>query len=145
MKGLRAEEVTESGWYENDGRFVEIEAYKYPVYVRGILKSSRPQDIERYEDGLLLEGQAYRPDWGDELFYGPIDPAIIRTALPLKGQVVPVEPTKQWLQEVAVMADVWPASDKDNVPPAILDAIKCYHRAMLAAHSLSTANDGQKS
>jgi len=48
-------------------------------------------------------------------------------------RVVPVEPDDALLAEVAVIAGVWPASDKENVPYAIRQAIRKYHKAMLAA------------
>jgi predicted GNAT superfamily acetyltransferase len=57
-------------------------------------------------------------------------------------KIVPVEPTKEWLKRVAVLAGVWPESDEDNVPSGILDAIADYHGAMLAAAPASKANAG---
>lgn len=56
-------------------------------------------------------------------------------AVPQGYKLVPIEPSHDWLCEVAVLARVWPRHNKRSCPPAILEAIKKYHSAMLAAPS----------
>lgn len=71
---MTPEQITAPGWYFrfDDDAYVRVEAYRFPVYKSGFLKSDRPQDIERYADGLICEGSTYPPDWGQQ-FIGPLD------------------------------------------------------------------------
>lgn len=154
---MTPEQITAPGWYFrfDDDAYVRVEAYRFPVYKSGFLKSDRPQDIERYADGLICEGSTYPPDWGQQ-FIGPLDrprpctcnpddsppvPCPQKFALaecraasarpealriPDGWKLVPLEPTLE-MKEAAAM---YRASCEDT---RLQKTFGGYYRAMLAA------------
>ena len=61
------------------------------------------------------------------------DMALSALSEPKGYRLVPEKPDAAWFRQVAVNARVWPSYDVDGVPEAFIDAIRCYHSAMLAA------------